>query len=127
MQAIGNVGYEGEKLPPRNPVIMKFQFRIPLFNIPVILICLLASSGCKEVTCFSVTGDVVDRSYHIAPITGLEMHCEGEVFLSQGVSQSVVLHSDEELFKVLQFHITNGVLIMEFSEDCVEHIGEFKL
>ena len=87
----------------------------------------IAISGCDSVNCFSVTGDVVDRSYHIAAISGLEMHCEGEVFISQGDSQSVVLHSDEQLFKVLQFHITNGVLIMEFSEDCVEHIGEFDL
>lgn len=88
---------------------------------------MMVMSGCDSVNCFSVTGDVVDRSYHIAAISGLEMHCEGEVFISQGDSQSVVLHSDEQLFKVLQFHITNGVLIMEFSEDCVEHIGEFEL
>lgn len=113
-------------MPSCSPIIMKSQSYSILFSFSILLM-LLVASGCDKINCYSVTGDVVDRSYHIAAISGLQMHCEGEVFISQGDSQSVVLHSDEELFKVLQFHITNGVLIMEFSEDCVEHIGVFQL
>jgi hypothetical protein len=106
-------------------MIMKSNFN---FIRPVlVLLAIVFTTGCDEVNCFSVTGDVVDRPYSIAAISGLRMYCEGTVYLSQGDSQSVVLHSDEQLFKVLQFHITDGVLIMEFSEDCVEHIGTFEL
>lgn len=107
---------------------MKARTSIALTSlIAPLLLVLLVTPGCKDLTCFSVTGDVVDRPYWIADINSLEMHCEGEVFLASGDSQSVVLRSDEQLFKVLQFHITNGKLIMEFSEDCVEDIGRFEL
>ncbi|MFT4524000.1 MAG: hypothetical protein ACI85F_000141 [Bacteroidia bacterium] len=112
-------------MPTCNSIIMKVIYKLILPILAALV--MLFSTGCDDISCFSVTGDVVDRPYSIGAISGLRMFCEGTVYLAQGDSQSVVLRSDEELFKVLQFHITNGVLIMDFTEDCVEHIGEFKL
>jgi hypothetical protein len=112
-------------LPTCNSIIMKVIYKLILPILAALV--MLFSTGCDDISCFSVTGDVVDRPYSIGAISGLRMFCEGTVYLAQGDSQSVVLRSDEELFKVLQFHITDGVLIMEFTEDCVEHIGKFEL
>ena len=106
---------------------MKNQFHFKSILAVIGLSVAILHSGCEDVTCFNVGGNVVERDYWMDTIHSIEMHCEGSVFLTHGESQTVVLRSDEQLYKVLQFHMTGGKMSMDFTEDCVTDLGTFEL
>ena len=114
-------------MPTRNSMITKNLFPVKSMLGALTVTMAIFNSGCEDVTCFNVGGSVVDRDYWMDDLHSIEMHCEGSIFLSQGESQAIVLRSDEHLYKVLQFHMTNGKMRMDFTEDCVKDIGTFEL
>jgi hypothetical protein len=95
----------------------------------ILIASVLLLGGCGGLFCFQVSGPITQWDYHISPFQKIRVYNSPQIYINQGVTQSVVVESEENMFHALQFHIDPfaKLLYIDFDETCIDDIDHFKI
>lgn len=79
----------------------------------------LAFTSCsKDNNCKSGSGSSTTRNLSLSTITSIDFEQAGEVIITQGITQAVVVTGDENVVNDIDTDVDNGVWKIDFDKDC---------
>ncbi|MCB0595096.1 MAG: DUF2807 domain-containing protein [Lewinellaceae bacterium] len=72
-------------------------------------------------SCIDGAGPIVTRELTVAPFEGIELPISGDVFLTQGPEQKVIVEGKDNIIDEIELDVQNGIWKIEFNR-CVRDI-----
>ncbi|MEM7037327.1 MAG: head GIN domain-containing protein [Bacteroidota bacterium] len=91
-----------------------------ILTLALLALVLFTSSCEKGVFCTKGEGAIVEQALELPPITGIDMCLAGDVALTQGEAQSIVVHGQQNIIDKLKFDVKNGVWTIDV-DGCVNY------
>ena len=76
--------------------------------------------------CIKGNGDVDSREFFLADFTGVKLEGVGDVYISYGTEQKVIVETDENLMELLETHVHDGLWTIDF-DHCIKKITELNI
>ena len=84
----------------------------------LLLMSLTFTSCDKESNCKSGSGTTTTRNLTLSSISEIDFQQAGEVIITQGITQAVVVTGDENVLNDLDTDVDNGVWKIDFEKNC---------
>jgi hypothetical protein len=104
------------------------QIHRPRTGAALLILTLLASSGCNAVLGERGSGDLTSETREVDEFTGVALEGEGRVEIEVGDSSSLTIEAEDNLLPFLTSEVSGGVLVLDTTrevdptEDIVYHL-----
>jgi hypothetical protein len=87
-----------------------------------LILAALAFTACsKENNCKSGSGGSTTRNLNLSNISSIDFQQAGEVIITQGITQAVVVTGDENVVNDIDTDVDNGVWKIDFDKHCYKN------
>jgi hypothetical protein len=93
----------------------------------LVLALTLTTAGCgSSDSCVNGSGSIVSQTLDLSSLTGVDFQAAGEVVVTLGETQQVMVRGQDNIIELLNTDVINGVWEVGFDE-CVQNISELRV
>lgn len=98
-----------------------------LFRLLALTLAMAVSAvGCGSDSCISGSGSSVSQTIDLSRFTGFDFQAAGEVTVTEGATQQVMVRAQQNVIDALNRDVLNGVWEIGFTE-CVRNTGDIRV